>query len=66
MNDPTRNWKLNPMDVESRSKWVEYSKAKDAMFAHTDNKLSPWYVVKADEKKCAIELHSALAEHDSV
>jgi polyphosphate kinase 2 len=53
MNDPTRSWKLSPMDVESRSRWVEYSKAKDEMFAHTDIKQAPWYVVKADSKKCA-------------
>ena len=53
MNDPTRSWKLSPMDVESRQRWVEYSKAKDEMFAHTDIKQAPWYVVKADSKKCA-------------
>ena len=53
MGDPTRSWKLSPMDIESRAKWVEYSKAKDAMFAHTDTKQSPWRVVKADNKKCA-------------
>lgn len=53
MNDPTRSWKLSPMDVESRSRWIEYSKAKDVMFAHTDIKQAPWYVVKADNKKCA-------------
>jgi polyphosphate kinase 2 (PPK2 family) len=53
MDDPTRSWKLSPMDVESRSKWVEYSKAKDAMFIHTDKKDSPWWVVKADQKKSA-------------
>jgi polyphosphate kinase len=53
MNDPTRSWKLSPMDVESRSKWVEYSRAKDAMFTHCDTKQSPWRVVKADNKKCA-------------
>jgi len=53
MDDPTRSWKLSPMDMESRSRWVEYSKAKDAMFAHTDIKQAPWRVVKADEKKCA-------------
>ena len=41
------------MDVESRSRWIEYSKAKDHMFAHTDIKQAPWYVVKADVKKCA-------------
>ncbi len=53
MKDPTRSWKLSPMDVESRSRWIEYSKAKDNMFAHTDIKQAPWYVVKADVKKCA-------------
>ncbi len=53
MHDVTRSWKLSPMDVESRSRWMEYSKAKDEMFAHTDIKQSPWQVVKADSKKCA-------------
>lgn len=53
MHDPTRSWKLSPMDLESRSRWVEYSKAKDTMFAHADIKQAPWYVVKADDKKCA-------------
>jgi hypothetical protein len=41
------------MDVESRNRWVEYSKAKDVMFAYTDTKLSPWWVVEADNKKRA-------------
>jgi polyphosphate kinase 2 len=53
MNDPTRSWKLSPMDIESRSKWVEYSYAKDAMFKHTDTKQAPWRVVRADNKKAA-------------
>ncbi len=53
MKDPTRSWKLSPMDVESRSRWVAYSRAKDEMFAHTDIKQAPWYVVKADVKKAA-------------
>src|SRR5271168_992838 len=53
LNDPTRSWKLSPMDIESRSKWVEYSKAKDAMFAATDTKQAPWRVVPADNKKTA-------------
>jgi len=51
--DPTKRWKLSPMDLESRKKWVEYSKAKDEMFAHTDIKQAPWYVVNADIKKHA-------------
>jgi polyphosphate kinase len=53
IEDPTRRWKISPMDVESRSKWVEYSKAKDDMFAYTDTKQSPWYVVEADDKRRA-------------
>jgi polyphosphate kinase len=48
-----KRWKISPMDLESRKKWVEYSKAKDAMFAHTDIKQAPWYVVNADDKKRA-------------
>ena len=51
--DPTKRWKLSPMDLESRARWVEYSKAKDEMFAHTDIKQAPWYVVEADVKKKA-------------
>jgi polyphosphate kinase 2 len=53
MKDPTKRWKLSPMDLESRARWVEYSKAKDEMFAHTDIKQAPWNVVNADDKKCA-------------
>jgi len=53
INDPTRRWKISPMDVESRTKWVDYSKAKDEMFAYTDTKQSPWYVVEADDKRKA-------------
>ncbi len=51
--DPTKRWKLSPMDLESRAKWVEYSKAKDEMFAYTDTKQCPWHVVNADNKKRA-------------
>lgn len=50
---PTKRWKLSPMDLESRKRWVDYSKAKDDMFAHTDIKQSPWYVVESDVKKHA-------------
>ncbi len=53
IEDPTKRWKLSPMDLESRSRWVEYSKAKDAMFAYTDIKQAPWYVVNADDKRRA-------------
>ncbi|MCQ2604415.1 MAG: polyphosphate kinase 2 [Spirochaetia bacterium] len=53
LTDPTKIWKLSPMDIESRSKWDEYSKAKDDMFAVTNTPTSPWYVVNADVKKLA-------------
>ena len=53
MNDPTKRWKLSPMDLESRRRWAEYSRAKDEMFAVTDIKQAPWYVVNAENKKCA-------------
>jgi len=51
--DPTKRWKLSPIDLQSRSRWIEYSKAKDEMFAHTDIKQAPWFVVNADSKICA-------------
>ncbi|MDC3067549.1 polyphosphate kinase 2, partial [Pseudomonadota bacterium] len=53
INDPTKAWKLSPMDLESRSRWIEYSKAKDEMFYYTDNDESPWKVVPADDKRKA-------------
>ena len=53
IDDPTKRWKLSPMDLKSREYWVEYSMAKDAMFAHTDTKQAPWYVVEADDKRRA-------------
>ena len=53
IEDPTKRWKLSDMDLESRTRWVEYSKAKDIMFAHTDIKQAPWYVVEADNKRHA-------------
>jgi polyphosphate kinase len=53
ITDQTKRWKISPMDVESRDKWVEYSMAKDKMFSYTDTKQSPWYVVHADDKKRA-------------
>ena len=53
INNPTKRWKLSPMDLNSRARWVEYSKAKDEMFSHTDIKQAPWYVVNADNKMCA-------------
>ena len=53
INDPRRQWKLSPMDLQSRARWVEYSRAKDEMFRYTDIKQSPWYVVEADDKRRA-------------
>ena len=53
LREPTKRWKLSPMDLESRKKWMDYSKAKDIMFAHTDIKQAPWYVVNSDVKKHA-------------
>jgi polyphosphate kinase 2 len=51
--DPTKRWKLSPMDLEARTRWVEYSRAKDALFEHTDTDQSPWYVVPSDDKRRA-------------
>jgi polyphosphate kinase 2 len=53
IQDPTRRWKLSPMDLKSREMWVEYSRAKDSMFHYTDTKQSPWWVVEADDKRRA-------------
>lgn len=53
ISNPLKRWKFSPMDLESRSRWLEYSKAKDNMFAHTDTKQVPWFVVNADNKKKA-------------
>lgn len=53
IDDPTKRWKLSEIDLKSREKWLEYSKAKDDMFASTDIPECPWYVVEADDKKRA-------------
>jgi polyphosphate kinase 2 len=53
INDPAKRWKISPMDVESRDKWIEYSMAKDKMFSYTDTKQCPWFVVEGDDKKRA-------------
>ena len=53
IDDPTRRWKLSPMDLTARSRWIDYSRAKDEMFAYTDIKEAPWWVVNADSKKLA-------------
>jgi polyphosphate kinase 2 len=53
LNDPVRQWKLSPMDLESVYRWEDYSRAKDQMMVHTDTPLSPWYVVESEVKKHA-------------
>lgn len=75
IDDPTKRWKLSPMDIQSREKWLEYSKAKDEMFKYTDTKQAPWFVVPADNKKiarlnCINHLLSTIdykdVEHDNI
>jgi polyphosphate kinase 2 len=53
MKNPAKRWKLSPVDLESRARWVDYAEAKDEMFAQTDTKHSPWFVVEADDKRTA-------------
>ncbi|MYR05393.1 polyphosphate kinase 2 [Gordonia sp. SID5947] len=53
LNDPVRQWKLSPMDLEAVYRWEDYSRAKDEMMVHTDTAISPWYVVESDVKKHA-------------
>ncbi len=53
IDDPRKRWKVGPVDVASRARWTDYSRAKDAMFTYTDIDEAPWYVVKADVKRHA-------------
>jgi polyphosphate kinase len=53
LDDPMRRWKLSPMDLESISRWEDYSRAKDEMFVHTDIPEAPWYVVESEDKRRA-------------
>ncbi len=53
LKDPAKRWKLSPIDIEARARWVDYAEAKDEMFAYTDTKDSPWFVVEADDKRTA-------------
>jgi polyphosphate kinase 2 len=63
MNNPGKWWKLSPMDLEARARWVDYAEAKDEMFAYTDIKEAPWFVVDADNKRAArLNLISHLLE----
>jgi polyphosphate kinase 2 (PPK2 family) len=53
IEDPLRQWKLSPMDLESWPRWYEYSRARDRMFEATDTERSPWYIVRSDDKRRA-------------
>ena len=53
INDPRRQWKLSPMDLPSRKRWYDYSRARDLMLKHTDTKIAPWRIVRSDDKKAA-------------
>jgi polyphosphate kinase 2 len=63
IDNPAKQWKLSEMDLEARARWVDYAEAKDEMFAYTDTKDSPWWVVEADDKRTArLNLISHLLE----
>jgi polyphosphate kinase len=53
INDPLRRWKLSPMDLPSRSRWYEYSRARDQMLEATDTEHAPWHIVRSDDKRRA-------------
>ena len=60
VHDPLRQWKLSPMDVKSYTKWYDYSRARDEMFAATDHDAAPWFVLPSDDKKRArLQRHPA-------
>jgi polyphosphate kinase len=68
-DDPMRRWKLSPTDIESRARWVDFSRAKDEMFVHTDISEAPWWVVEGDDKRrarlnCIAHLLSVLPYQD--
>ncbi|HVX33384.1 MAG TPA: polyphosphate kinase 2 [Solirubrobacterales bacterium] len=63
LDSPLKHWKLSPVDVEARARWVDYAEAKDEMFARTDTEDSPWFVVESDDKRSArLNLISHLLE----
>src|SRR4029450_11732569 len=53
IKDPRRQWKLSPMDLSSRKRWYDYSRARDLMFKKTDTRFAPWYIVRSDDKRAA-------------
>src|SRR6516164_7189207 len=64
INDPLRQWKLSPTDLCSRSRWFEYSRARDIMLEATDTEYAPWYIVPSDDKRRAPQLHLSPARPD--
>ena len=67
VHDQVRQWKLSPMDLPSRSRWYDYSRARDLMLDATDTDAAPWYIVRADDKKAgATQLHLSPTEHHSL
>jgi polyphosphate kinase 2 len=69
--NPARRWKLSAMDLQSMAKWVDYSKAKDEMFRHTDIKQAPWWTVEADDKRrarlnCLSHVLGSVPYHDAI
>lgn len=69
IKNPEKRWKLSPMDLESRARWADYSRAKDTMFQYTDTKASPWWVVDANDKRrarlnCIRHLLGTVPYHD--
>jgi polyphosphate kinase len=53
ITDPVRQWKLSPMDLPSRTRWYDYSRARDIMLKHTDTRIAPWHLVRSDDKRVA-------------
>ena len=51
--DPLRQWKLSPMDLPARTRWFDYSRARDLMLKKTDTRIAPWYIVRSDDKRAA-------------
>jgi polyphosphate kinase 2 (PPK2 family) len=64
IDDPLRQWKLSPMDLPSRARWYEYSRARDAMFKATDTRNRSWHIVRSDHAACAAQRDRPRAEDD--
>jgi polyphosphate kinase 2 (PPK2 family) len=53
IEDPVRQWKLSPMDIPARTRWYDYSRARDMMLKKTDTRIAPWHIVRSDDKRAA-------------